>query len=672
MGAGPGSAPMPESSGDAAHRVVFTPSGRTGAVADGTPVLVAARQLGVDLSSLCGGGGVCGRCAVRPQFGRFPKWSVASEPDHLSPPGAKEDTYRSWRTLPDDQRLGCAARVQGDVVIDVPPSSQIHRQVIRKDVVDLGDLVVDPLIELRWLELPPVAADDGTPAARRITAELARSWDLDDARVEPDLLGVVHAAVSDAGAGGRVTVALRANRVVGLWPGLVDRVAGIAVDLGSTTVAGHLCDLSTGEILATAGRMNPQIRYGEDLMSRISYAMLNEGGAAQLTAAAREAVAGLVDELVGGAAGLDRSQVLELVVVGNPVMHHLLLGIDPTPLGQAPFVPATADPVEGPAGLIGLADLPGARLWVGPLIAGHVGADTAAAILAEGPHRGDGIMLLVDVGTNAEIVLGNRDRLYAASSPTGPAFEGAQLTAGQRATAGAVERVRIDPATLEPRFRVIGVEPWSDGPGFDAAVARTGITGICGSGIIEVLAELHRAGVIDHDGVLSPVAGIDSPRVVADGRTWTYVLADGVAITQNDVRAVQLAKAALRAGTELLLEKAGLTSGDIDEVRLAGAFGAHISAEHAIALGLIPPVPVERVRSVGNAAGAGAVRALLSASQRAEMTAVVAGVERVETAIEPRFQEHFVAALAIPHGSAAPARARRRRTERAQRVEQRG
>ncbi len=665
---------MPDD-GSVTHRVVFTPSGRTGSVADGTPVLVAARQLGVDLSSLCGGGGVCGRCAVQPQFGRFSKWSVVSEASHLSPPGPKEDTYRSWRTLPDDQRLGCAARVQGDVVIDVPPSSQIHRQVIRKDV-DLGDLVVDPLIELRWLELEPVAADDGTPAARRITAELARSWGLADTVLDPALLGKVHAAVSDAGpSGGRVSVALRGNRIVGLWPGQVDRVAGIAVDLGSTTVAGHLCDLSTGEILATAGRMNPQIRFGEDLMSRVSYAMLNDGGAAQLTAAAREAVAGLVDELVGAVGGLDRSQVLELVVVGNPVMHHLLLGIDPTPLGQAPFIPATADPVEGdPAGLISLTDLPGARLWVGPLIAGHVGADTAAAILAEGPHRGDGIMLLVDVGTNAEIVLGNRDRLYAASSPTGPAFEGAQLTAGQRATAGAVERVRISPDTLEPRFRVIGVEPWSDEPGFDAAAAGTGITGICGSGIIEVLAELHMAGVIDHDGVLGPVAGVDSPRIVADGRTWTYVLADGVAVTQNDVRAVQLAKAALRAGTELLLEKAGLTSADVSEVRLAGAFGAHISAEHAIALGLIPPVPAERVRSVGNAAGAGALRALLSASQRAEMTAVVAGVERVETATEARFQEHFVAALAIPHSSTAPVRARRRaeRASRASRVEQRG
>ncbi len=652
------------------HRVVFTPSGRAGTVADGTPVLQAARQLGADLSSLCGGGGVCGRCAVRPQFGRFPTWSVTSEPDHLSPWGAKEETYRSWRALPDDQRLGCAARVLGDVVIDVPPSSQVHRQVIRKDTVDLGDLVVDPLIELRWLELAPAADDDGTAATRRITAELARAWGVEDAVVDPALLGSVHAIAS----AGPVTVALRGDRIVGLWPGRVERVAGIAVDLGSTTVAGHLCDLSSGEILATAGRMNPQIRYGEDLMSRVSYAMLNEGGAAQLTAAARAAAAGLVDELVGSAAGgLDPSQVLELVVVGNPVMHHLLLGIDPAPLGQAPFVPATADPVEGsPAALIGLGDLPGARLWVGPLIAGHVGADTAAAILAEGPHRGDGIMLVVDVGTNAEIVLGNRDQLYAASSPTGPAFEGAQLTAGQRATAGAIERVRIDPATLEPRFKVIGVEPWSDEPGFEAAAARTGITGICGSGIIEVLAELHGAGVIDGDGVLGPVAGVDSPRIAADGRTFAYTLAEGVAIDQNDVRAVQLAKAALRAGTELLLERAGLTAGDIGQVCLAGAFGAHISAGHAIALGLIPPVPVERVRSVGNAAGAGALRALLSASQRAEMTAVAAGVQRVETATEPRFQEHFVAALAIPHASAVAARPRRRRTGRASRVEQRG
>jgi uncharacterized 2Fe-2S/4Fe-4S cluster protein (DUF4445 family) len=334
-------------------------------------------------------------------------------------------------------------------------------------------------------------------------------------------------------------------------------------------------------------------------------------------------------------------------------MHHLVLGLDPVPLGQAPFTLATERAVHASAAEVRLGVHPGARVYVLPCIAGHVGADTAGVILAEQPHRADAVTLIVDVGTNAELVLGNRHRLLAASSPTGPAFEGAQISAGQRAAPGAIERVRIDPVTLEPRFRVIGGTPWSDEPGFAEATADTGVTGICGSGIIEAIAELYLAGVITADGVVDGALAARTPRVVEDGRTFVYVLADGeprITVTQNDVRAIQLAKAALYAGARLLMDAYGIDA--VDEIRLAGAFGSHIDVKHAMVLGLVPDCDLAHVRSAGNAAGAGALIALLSGAARTEIEAVVRGVTKLETAIEPRFQEHFVEALAIPHRTA--------------------
>jgi uncharacterized 2Fe-2S/4Fe-4S cluster protein (DUF4445 family) len=362
----------------------------------------------------------------------------------------------------------------------------------------------------------------------------------------------------------------------------------------------------------------------------------------------RWAIDELAGELLAAADVTDRSRVLEVVLVGNPIMHHVVLGIDPTPLGSAPFVLATDGAVTGAATELEL-DLQSAAFYAGPCIAGHVGADTAAAILAEGPHRAATTQLLVDVGTNAEIVLGDRRRLFAASSPTGPAFEGAQISCGQRATNGAIERVRIDPDTLEPELGVIGGD-------------RARVTGVCGSGIIDAIAEMTLVGIVDAGGTIRGELAARTPRVVADGRTFAYVLYehDGtrLTITQNDVRAIQLAKAALRAGIELLLEHAGRP--ELDGVHLAGAFGAHIDPYHAIVLGLVPDVPVDRVRSAGNAAGAGAVYALLSRERRTEMEDAVRDVVKIETATEPRFQELFVAAMAFPYG-ATPTPTRRSR-----------
>ncbi|MCP4961442.1 MAG: DUF4445 domain-containing protein [Actinomycetia bacterium] len=610
------------------HRVVFTPSGLSGFSSHEETVLEVARRIGVDLDSVCGGRGICGRCQVEPSKGSFAKWAIESADDSLTPWSDLEAGYEGRRAIVEGRRLGCGARVLGDVVIDVPADSQIHKQVIRKDV-NIEGLRLDPLVTLHYL-----------PDAAFAAATLAADWGHSDVEIGDALPKA-----------GDVTVAVRDGAVVAAWPGYLDRIVGFAVDIGSTTIAGHLCDLRSGEILATAGRMNPQIRFGEDLMSRVSYVMMNPGGDVELTSAVRGALDGLLGEVLVEA-GIDRDQVLDIVLVGNPVMHHLALGLDPTPLGQAPFPLATEVAEHRTAAQLDI-DAPNSSVYVGPCIAGHVGADTAAAILSEGPHRSEVVQLLVDVGTNAEIVLGNNKSMFAASSPTGPAFEGAQISAGQRATAGAIERVRIDPDTLRPHVRVIGCELWSDEEGFAEATARPGVTGICGSGIIEALSELVRSGAIDRQGVIVGDHPSASARIVADGRTNAYVLHGepgdpaAIKVVQADVRAIQLAKAALKAGIDVLLEHAGLPLPD--EIRLAGAFGAHIDPAHAMTLGLIPDLEVDRVRAVGNSAGSGAVRALLSGEQRLEMEQTVADVTKIETATEPRFQDLFVTALAFPH-----------------------
>ena len=580
------------------HRVVFTPSGHSGDVAPGTTVLEAARRMGADLDTVCGGRGICGRCQVLPSVGNFAKWTIDSRPDALSEPGPTELVYSGARPLQPGNRLGCAATICGDVVIDVPPGSQVHRQVVRKDL-DLAAMEIDPHFSLYYVEVEPVVLGEATSAARLLCAAVAEQHGRSTPTVAATVLPMLHAALTSMN--GAATVAIRlgggfgADTVVAAWPGFVESSYGIAVDVGSTTIAGHLLDLASGEVVASAGRMNPQIRFGEDLMSRVSYVMMNPGGERELTAIVREGIDQLIGELLDGT-GVTREQVLEIVLVGNPIMHHVLLGIDPTPLGGAPFTLATDEAVSGAATELQL-DLPRAGFYVGPCIAGHVGADTAAAVLAEGPHRSTGTQLLVDIGTNAEIVLGDQHQQFAASSPTGPAFEGAQISCGQRATAGAIEKVRIDPLTLEPRFRVIGTDVWSDEPGFAAAVSATGVTGICGSGIIDVVAEMFLSGIIDPDGAIRGSLATTSTRVVATGRTYSYVLYETdeqrLAISQNDVRAIQLAKAALRAGIDLLVEHAG--NPEITDVRLAGVFGAHIDPVRALVLGLVPDCPIAGV-----------------------------------------------------------------------------
>lgn len=625
--------------GDAV-RVLFTPSGRQEEIAAGTNVLDAARSLGVDLDSICGGRGICGRCQV--QLGSSK--DIALDLSKVSPPNLVELNYRGARPLEEGNRLGCQMQVLGSVVIDVPPASQVHRQVVRKRP-EVPNIDIDPVVRLYYVEVPESVLGEVASDHQRLLLALREQWELDNVQLDPRALPELQSALAEGKSA--VTVAVHDGRdITAVWPGFWERSLGVAFDVGSTTIAGHLCDLATGEILSTHGEMNPQIRFGEDVMSRVSYAMMIEGGAGELTRVVQATLDDIVGVLVTDA-GVDRRDLLEVVLVGNPIMHHLFLGLDPTPLGAAPFNLATDRSVRVDASALGISIHPRGRVYVLPCIAGHVGADSAAAMLSEAPHRSDATQLLVDVGTNAEIVLGNSSRLLAASSPTGPAFEGAQISSGQRAAPGAIERVRIDRQTLEPRIKVIGGEYWSDEEGFYDELASTPVTGICGSGIIEAVAGLFLAGVIDEDGVVRGDASTD--RVVPDGRTFSYVLWTDplILVTQEDVRAIQLAKAALQAGARLLMDHYGTDT--VDQIRLAGAFGNHIDPMYAMVLGLIPDCELESVSGAGNAAGTGAVMALLSQAARSEVEELVDRVEKIETATEPRFQEHFVAALGIPN-----------------------
>lgn len=631
--------------------VVFTPSGKRGQFPIGTSILSAARSLGVDLDTVCGGRGLCGRCQVLCPEGEFPKHNIVSRAEHLSESTKVEARYQRINgAFVDGRRLGCQANVLGDMVVDVPPESQVHRQVIRKEA-EHANITLNPAISLHVVEVQQPDMHDPSGDLRRLKQALEAEWNLTGLTTDLSLLHTLQEALRTDN--WQVTAAVHNDgRILGVWPGFKERICGVAIDVGSTTIAAHLCDLITGEVLGSNGAMNPQIRFGEDLMSRVSYVMMNPGGDAEMTTAVREAINQLLID-AATEADIDVTDIIELTFVANPVMHHLLLGINPVELGGAPFALTTDEALNVDAASMGICAHPKAQAYFLPCIAGHVGADTAGVILCEEPGKLDDITLLVDVGTNAEIVLGNSKRLLACSSPTGPAFEGAQISGGQRAAPGAIERVRIDPETLEPRFSIIGCDAWSDDPDFEKQLDTLPVTGICGSGIIEVVAEMFLAGIIDTDGVVQGHLAEKNPRIAADGRTFSYLLHEGdvtIRITQNDVRQIQLAKAALYAGVRLLMDHMNIDK--VDRIRLAGAFGSHIDVKYAMILGLIPDCILDQVASAGNAAGTGARIALLDRESRSHIENVVRGVEKIETAVEPKFQEHFVEAMAFPHKSA--------------------
>lgn len=629
--------------------VVLLPSGRRGRVPVGSNLLDAARTLGVELESICGGRQTCGKCQIVPEQGDFPKHGVVSDAAHLSPPTLRELEYRETHEL-NGRRLACACEIIGDIVVHVPVESQARKQIIAKAVTERV-IQVQPAVRQVYVQLEPGGLDDRGSDWSRLQDALAQQWNLENLTIDLAALRTLQPALREGKH--RVTVAVWQEReVLRVQPGYAEGIYGLAVDVGSTTVAAHLNDLRTGAVVATETTMNPQVRFGEDLMSRVSYAMMNADGTVKM----HQAIVDALNELARQAAataGISTDDILDTVIVGNPVIHHLLLGIDPTELGGAPFALAVDAALDLRARELGLELNPSARVHILPCIAGHVGADNVAVQLAEAPHAQDEMMLVIDVGTNAEIVLGNRERVVCASSPTGPAFEGAQITHGQRAAPGAIERVRIDPLTLEPRWKVIGSAGWISAG--TQVVERARATGICGSGIIEVIAEMFRAGILDAQGRFDETASERSPRVRFRERVGEYVLVEPshtatgreIVITQKDVRAIQLAKGALYTGAKLLMRELGVTR--VDRIVLAGAFGSYISPMHAMMLGMIPDCDLERVTAVGNAAGDGARIALLNIEERKTATQLARWVEHVQIATDPNFQNEFVGAMGLPH-----------------------
>ena len=659
-------------------RVVFQPNGRQGNVAKGANLLEAARELGVEIESICGGRQTCGKCKIATEEGDFAKFGIASSPAHLSPPGERERAYADRAGFAPNERLSCACSILADVVIRVPVESQVRKQIVRKGIGVERPITVDAAMRLHYVELGPAAITDGMGDWERLCKALEETHGLVNLEADLYVLRELQPALA---AGNRCVTVTVWNRqsIVRVQPGFHDDIYGVALDVGTTTMAAHLCHLRTGELLATASRMNPQVPFGEDLMSRVSYAMMNEDGTERMRDCVVDGINGMLAE-VAGEAGILPHDIVEMVVVGNTTMHHLILGVNPRELGGTPFSLVTHGSLNIKARDLGIHIAHAGNIYIPPCEAGHVGADNVGVLVAEAPYAQDEVVLVIDVGTNGEILLGNREAVFSASSPTGPAFEGAQILHGMRAADGAIERVRIDSMTLDVRYRLIGRDDWihsvqdgrhmsdpQDGGDVDLAARRRAKreellnpklrpSGICGSGIIEAVAELVLAGVVGPNGRFVQVqhprlrsglgnGGGKSEFVLA----WSHETSTGreIVIHSDDVRAIQLAKAALYAGAKLLMQRLELA--EVPRIVLAGGFGSYIDPRHAMVLGMVPDCDLARVSAVGNAAGDGARMMLVDKNKREEAEWAARWVEYVETAGELSFQEEFISAINIPH-----------------------
>jgi uncharacterized 2Fe-2S/4Fe-4S cluster protein (DUF4445 family) len=643
------------------HTIILQPSGRRGQVDEGTSVRSAARELGVEIESICAENATCGKCMVLVEEGRFEKYNIDSKRANLSPLSTEEKAYldRRPKLLKDkgweigQVRLSCQCKVLGDVLINVPEESRGNKQIIRKSARERA-IEIKPSIRKYYVSMTPPNLERPIADWERLAKGLETSMQLVhgvDAKlprwheliIDYQCLRTLSATLREAK--WNVTVSVWQDKeVIEVQGGYVEDSYGAAVDIGSTTVALYLCNLRTGELLAPESEMNPQIVYGEDVMSRIQYSIEHKDGLEKL----HKAVIATLNTLLNQAAQtakIKTSEILEMVLVGNSTMHHLLLNLHPKDLGLAPFVPAIHSSMDIKARELGLHINPSGNIHVLPTIASFVGADTSAMIVAEEPHKQDENWLLIDVGTNAELILGNRKRLLCTSTPTGPALEGAHVEYGMRAAPGAIERVHIDEKTLEPRYKIVGEQDWNQGKA----------KGICGSAIIDAVAELFRAGIVDSRGKFKK--GLETTRVREGENGWEYVIAwaeetsigRDIPMTQQDVRQIQLAKAALFVAARTLLKRSNLQSPD--KIILAGGFGSYIDKEKAMLIGLIPDCALENVYAVGNAAGDGARIALLNLEKRNEIDAVTRQVERFELPTDPEFQNQFMLATSFPHMS---------------------
>ncbi len=633
-------------------RVIFQPAGRRGEIEEGTTILKAAQLLGVDLEALCGDKKVCGKCKVRIEEGYFEKDNLESGMSHIIPAEAGADELKHIKAEDGPGvRLACSCEIHGDLKVFVPERSRAGKQVVRKAASELT-IALDPAVKKYTIVLtPPTLHDMTTGDYERVVRALEDTYGLNDLKFDFEVL----LGLQDALRQGEWTITAtiwQGKEIIKVEPGHVDVCYGLAVDVGTTTCVGYLCDLSTGKVINTESMMNPQVPYGEDVMSRITYAMSNPEGLKTMQDAIITGLNEIINKVVsevkkdGPNPGF---AIDDLTIVFNTAMHHIFLGLNPIYIGRSPFIPAVQKSLDIKARDLGLEINPGSFIHVLPIEAGFVGADNVGVLIAREQYFQDDIVLVIDIGTNGELLLGNKDRVCSTSCATGPAFEGAQIKFGMRAAPGAIEKVKIDPGTKEPQYKVIGKADWHT-----HIEGKINAKGICGSAIIDVIAEMFKAGIIDKTGKFVMDAGTNRIRKDEQGKP-EYVLAwadetsinQDISVTQGDVRALQLAKGALYAGVKLMMQKMGITK--LDRVELAGAFGSHIDREASLALGLFPDVPIDKVVVVGNAAGDGARMTLLNKGKRLEADERARWVEFVEIATEPAFEKEFMQAMHIPH-----------------------
>jgi uncharacterized 2Fe-2S/4Fe-4S cluster protein (DUF4445 family) len=598
------------------HHIDFEPVGRRGECRAGDSLLECARHLGVDLVSLCGGNGTCGRCIVQIMEG------------DVSEPVPGEEKFLSASQLATGYRLACRTIPMGDCRVRVPLESLTAPQRTQVEGEEI-QVAPEPVVQTYLATLSPPVLGDLQADAERLIDVLAGQHGLAGTTVDLAVLRQLSPCLR--GEDWRVRAAVRSQEIVALLPPSA-RPLGLAVDLGTTKIAAYLVDLETGRTLASEGIMNPQIAYGEDVIARLVFAKGDPSQAATLqdlvAKALNDAVAEMCTEV-----GAEPAHVVDSVVVGNTAMHHLFVGLPTGQLVRSPYVPAVASALDVKARDLGLFIAPGAYTHLLPNIAGYVGADHVAMLLATEVAQAGGVVLALDIGTNTEVCLVNHGRMTSVSCASGPAFEGAHIKYGMRAAKGAIEHVRLVDDRVEYQT-IEGAPP----------------VGLCGSGILDGLAELRRTGILDARGNLG-----EHPRVRtgSDDGVLEFVLVSeeersgqpAITITQKDVRELQLAKGAMQTGIQMLLEEQGLGVDEIDQVIVAGAFGTYIDVSSAIAIGMLPPLPLDRFRQIGNAAGMGAKLALISGRKRSEAQDIARRVGYVELATEPRFTRVFAQAM---------------------------
>jgi len=663
--------------------VIFQPSGRRGEVPKGVTLIEASRLLGVDIESLCGEKKVCGKCIVRIEEGHFQKYNVVSSMKNVSEWQEEENKYINEEAKAKGLRLGCVTTVEGDLLVFVPEESRAGKQVVSKKARDIH-IDHDPAVKIYYVEVEPPTFEEPTGDFERICRELEKKYGLKDLRIDIFALRQLPDALRD----GKWTCTVSVwndKEIIRVRPGKIEHVYGLAIDVGTTTVAGYFCDLTSMEVVDTVTLMNPQCKYGEDVMARITFHMTTEDGLERMSDDIIEGLNWLIDQAIQGTyppkkkkkgengkvvkdedgqpvmveapeegktyLRLTRDDVEDITLGGNTAMHHILLKLNPEHVGLAPFPPVIHHSLDIKARDLGINVNASSYLFVLPNEAGFVGADNVGVLIAEEPYKSEEIQLIIDIGTNGELVFGNKEKMISSSCATGPALEGAQLAFGMRAAPGAIERIKIDPETHDVDYKVIGRDAWLKYSEPKEMKAK----GICGSGILDVLAELYAAGIITKSGAFSQELKSDRFRRNPDTNQPEFVLAwaeetsieKDVVITQRDVRQIQLAKGALYAGCKLMMRRMNMDK--MDKVKIAGAFGTHVDREKALIMGLFPDCEIEKILSVGNAAGDGCRAALLNRKKRDEANWVSRNVEYVELTVEGDFQKEFMGAMQIPH-----------------------